>query len=80
MPATSRHMTKEHEASPLGSHVLHFGKILHFKHRLNEAECFLCVTDMCSFLAPAPVLLFTLQMVLKIGEGHKNNKIPEMCL
>jgi len=77
MPATSHHMTREHEASPLGSCVLHFGKTVHFKHWLNEAECFLCVTHM----APAPVLLLVIyRKFWRLRRVISITKILEKCL
>lgn len=84
MPATSHHMTREHESSSQGSNVLCSGKILHFKYPMKLKlfpVILIYVLLVYAFLAPVPVLLYVFYgWYWILGRVTRITKITEMCL
>lgn len=64
-------MTRECAASPWGTCVLHVWKMLHFKHWLKEAGCFLCATALSWYQLQYSCWFF--MEVVEDLENHKNN-------
>lgn len=71
-------MTREQEASPLGSCMSHLRKYCISNTDLLRLN--VCVTEMCSFLVPAPALFILYGWYLRLGRVIRITKIPEMCL